>query len=308
MKKIITGIAVIGAGITGCAVARELGKYNLDVTVIEREADVGWGTTKANTGLLHPGYAGDKGTLRLSLCRKGCELFIKNAEELSVPIKKTSSILNGFNDIHIKKLEKLLEQGKQYGVSGIKIIKNNNGSLKEIEPNISNNVKASLFSKEHFAVSPYETAIALYENSIANGIKFLLSSEVSSIDFNKTINKFIIKVNNTLLNNLPDENTGNNLTRQPDTIIEAEYIVNAAGVFADDIAEMIGDTSFRIKAIKGQYFLLDSEVKDLVRLHNIRMSDHDNQKSKGMVVGITTGGNFLIGSNYEVTDKHDLST
>ncbi|MBM3706232.1 MAG: FAD-dependent oxidoreductase, partial [Actinobacteria bacterium] len=307
-KKIKTGVAVIGAGITGSAIARELSKYRLDITVIEKEADVGWGTTKANTGLLHPGYAGEKGTLRLSLCRKGKELFLRNAEELSVPVRHTSSLLNGFNDSHINELEKMLEQGMRLGVAGLKIIRNNNGSSKDIEPNLSNNVKASLFSREHFSVSPYETAEALYENSVANGIKFLLSSEVLSIHFNKTSNKFVIEIGSTLYSNLPDRKDSFNPAGKPDTVVEADFIVNAAGVSADEIASMIGDDSFKIKAIKGQYFLLDSDVKDLVRHQNIRMSDPDNQKSKGMVVGITTGGNHIIGSNYEATDKHDFST
>ena len=82
-----TQVAVIGAGITGCAIARELSRYSIETLVLDREADVGWGTTKANTGLIHPGYAGEEGTLRLSLSRKGQKLFVKNAEELSIPIK-----------------------------------------------------------------------------------------------------------------------------------------------------------------------------------------------------------------------------
>ncbi len=303
-NKVKTQIAVIGAGITGCAIARELSRYDLKVIVIEKEADVGWGTSKANTGLVHSGYAGHEGMSRLSLCKKGRDLFIKNAEELSIPIRRTSSLLNGFNDGHLKEFELLIRQGRKYGVPGLEIIFNDDGRLKDIEPNISDNVKAALFCREHFATSPYEAVVALFENSRTNGVDFLLSREVKSIDFNNTDRNFKIKTVNTLPGRFPGVFTASTKV----TIVEADYIVNAAGIFSDFIANMIGDNTFSIKAIKGQYFLLDSEVKDLVRMQNILMPDQDNLNSKGMVVGITTGGNHIIGSDYEDTGKNDEST
>jgi glycerol-3-phosphate dehydrogenase len=304
-KNIIkTRVAVIGAGITGCAIARELSRYSGSIMVIDKEADVGWGTTKANTGLIHPGYAGEEGTLRLSLSCKGKQLFVKNAEELSIPVKLTSSILNAFNAEHVHNLEKLLEQGRRYGVPGLKIISNRDGSLRKIEPNISDNVIAALYCREHFATSPYEAATALYENATINGINFLLSSEVRSIDFNESTKKFYLHIRNTsgAEEFLVDADT------EQEIIVEAEWVVNAAGVFSDEIALMIGDESFSITAIKGQYFLLDSEVEGLIRMQNFRLPDKENIRSKGMVVGITTGGNFLVGSNYTKADKYDIST
>ncbi len=302
-----TRIAVIGAGITGCAVARELSRYKIKTLVIEKEADVGWGTTKANTGLIHPGYAGDAGTLRLSLSRKGQQLFVKNAEELSIQIKRTSSLLNALNDEQVLELNKLLKQGRDYGVPGLEIIFNTNGSLKEIEPNISNKVMASLYCREHFATSPYEASIALCENARMNGVGFLLSSEVRSIDFDDNEKKFYLKIRNTTACKELAGKSANKIVRA-DTIVESDYVVNAAGIFSDDVAFMVGDDSFSITAIKGQYFLLDSDVRELVRMQNIRMPDRENIRSKGMVVAITTGGNFLIGSNYTVADKYDIST
>ena len=105
MNTIKADVAVIGAGIIGCAIARQLSKYRLSTLVIEKEADVGWGTTKANTGLIHSGYAGEKGSLKLSLCHNGNMLFRKNASELDIPIKNTGSLLNVFNQSQIKILE-----------------------------------------------------------------------------------------------------------------------------------------------------------------------------------------------------------
>jgi len=323
-----TTVAVIGAGITGCAIARELSRYKVDTLVIEKEADVGWGTTKANTGIVHPGYAGDRGTLRLALCRQGHILFLKNAEELDIPILYSSSLLNAFKKEQIRTLENLLAQGRQYGVKDIRIVLNGNGELKRLEPNISNNVVAALYCGEYYATSPYEAAIALYENATRNEIKFMLSSKVESIYFNKTNKKFYIEVSDTsCLNiniNIDRKIDGRQKKIQNKSIgktkslsktdfknirtIEADYIINAAGVFADEIANMVKDNSFSITAVKGQYFLLDSDVKDLVKNHNIRVSDPKNIRSKGMVVAITISGNYLIGSNYEATHKYDFST
>ncbi len=299
-----TRIAIIGAGITGCAIARELSRYSVQTLVIEREADVGWGTTKANTGLIHPGYAGEEGTQRLSLSRKGQQLFVKNAEELSIPIKTTGSLLNALTDEHLNDLERLLEQGRRYGVPGLKITPNSNGGLKKIEPNISDNVIAALYCREHFATSPYEAAIALYENATFNGVNFLFSSEVRSIDFNRSTKKFYLSIRYTS----GAEEFAIDADIEPEIVVETDWVINAAGIFSDDIARMIGDDSFSITAIKGQYFLLDSEVKDLIRMQNFRLPDHENKRSKGMVVGITTGGNFLVGSNYTNADKYDIST
>jgi len=216
-----TTVAVIGAGITGCAIARELSRYKVDILVIEKEADVGWGTTKANTGIVHPGYAGDMGTLRLALCRQGHILFLKNAEELDIPILYSSSLLNAFKKEQIRTLENLLAQGRQYGVKDIRIVLNGNGELKRLEPNISNNVVAALYCGEYYATSPYEAAIALYENATRNEIKFMLSSKVESIYFNKTNKKFYIEVSDTsCLNiniNIDSSDTGNiNIDRKID--------------------------------------------------------------------------------------------
>src|SRR5665647_2650454 len=148
MNTIKADVAVIGAGITGCAIARQLSKYRLSTLVIEKEADVGWGTTKANTGLIHSGYAGEKGSLKLSLCHNGNMLFRKNASELDIPIKNTGSLLNVFSQSQIKILEENLKQGKAQGLLGLEIISNKNGALKKLEPNISKNVIAGLYADE----------------------------------------------------------------------------------------------------------------------------------------------------------------
>ncbi len=293
-------VVIIGAGITGCAIARELSKYKIRIIVIEKEADIGWGTTKANSGLIHPGYAGDEGTLRLKMCHTGSSLFIKNAEELDIPMINNGSMLDAWQENQIKELERNLKQGEKYGVKGLKIIFNNNGSLKEIEPNISNNVLACLYSEEHYSVSPYEAAIAICENSKTNGVNYLLSSKVTGINYDNVSKKFYIETSSTsgYLNEAYGEKN----------FIESDYIINAAGVFADEISKMAGDGFYTIKAVKGQYFLLDSETHGFVKRPNFRVSDSENIKSKGMVIGPTIDNNLLIGSTYEATHKYDNHT
>ena len=301
MNTIKADVAVIGAGIIGCAIARQLSKYRLSTLVIEKEADVGWGTTKANTGLIHSGYAGEKGSLKLSLCHTGNMLFRKNASELDIPIKNTGSLLNVFNQSQIKILEENLKQGKDQGLTGLEIISNKEGALKKLEPNISKNVAAGLYADQACIISPYEAAVALYENAKKNSVRFMLVSKVTSIKYEKSQKCFFINIQAT-----SSEYTIYGC--EPGLVIAADYVVNAAGIYADEIAKMVGDLSFEIKAVKGQYYLLDSETEGLVKRPNMRISDPKTKKSKGMVVAPTTGNNIIIGSTYEDTDKNDFST
>lgn len=301
MNTIKADVAVIGAGITGCAIARQLSKYRLSTLVIEKEADVGWGTTKANTGLIHSGYAGEKGSLKLSLCHNGNMLFRKNASELDIPIKNTGSLLNVFSQSQIRILEENLKQGKAQGLLDLEIISNKDGALKKLESNISKNVVAGLYAGQACIISPYEAAIALYENAKKNSVRFMLASKVTSIEYEKSQKCFFINIK-------PTSSEHSIYGYWPGLVIAADYVVNAAGIYADEIAKMVGDLSFEIKAVKGQYYLLDSETEDLVKRPNMRISDPETKKSKGMVVAPTTGNNIIMGSTYEDTDKNDFST
>ncbi len=140
---------------------------------------------------------------------------------------------------------------------------------------------------------PTKQLLAAAENAAINGVKFVFDAKVLSIHYENSSNTFFI----TAADFFGKEKE-----------IEAQYIVNAAGVFADDVAKMAGDDSFFITAIKGQYFLLDSEVKNLTNHLNIRVTDAGNARSKGMYVGKTFHDNAIFGSNYEVTDKDDVTT
>jgi len=253
------------------------------VIVLEKEADIGWGTTKANSGIIHAGYAGEAESLKLRLSPRGNKLFRKNAQELDIPVKKLGSLVNANNRSQIAELEKLYTCGLNNGVPNMRIIKGNK-KIRELEPNIKDEVCASLLAKDACIVSPYETVNALYENSKANGISFLFNNNVIKIENNE---KFLIHTDQA--------------------IIETEYIINAAGLFTDNIAAMIGDTSFKIEAVKGQYFLIDKE-EDYIRHINFPLATGKNKRSKGILMAPTIDGNILIGPNYVRSDKDDLST
>jgi len=282
-NKFSTDIAIIGAGITGCSIARELSKYLCNITVIEKNSDVGWATTKANSGIIHPGYAGNEGTLRLSLSHRGNVLFRKNAQELGIPIINTGSLLLVYRPNQIFELENLLKTGKKYGVKDLEIITDKE-RLKKLEPNLSDNVIAALFSKETCITSPYEAAIALFENAKSNGVGFLFDSEIKKIEYNKKYKKFALSSGSWDL--------------------DADVVINAAGVDSSRISEMVGDSSFEIRPVKGEYMLFDPEVGDFVNHVNYRFSEG---KSKGMLVSPTTGGNFFIGPNYRDSRDEDVS-
>ena len=277
-------IAVIGAGIIGCAIARELSRFNRSVVVIEKEPDVGWGTTKANSGILHAGYAGDENTLRFKLSYKGNVLFRKYAEELEIPVKNIGSLVNVFDKSFINVLENLRLQGIRSGLRKIEIITDKN-KLKSIEPNISDLIKATLHAREACIVEPYEAAIALFENSKQNGIDFVFDSEVKTIDFDHSSKSFYIKTTKGY--------------------ICANYVINAAGVYADDISKMIHDESYKINSVKGQYLLLDKGNNGFVKSINFHAPiDY----TKGILVTPTVDGNIIVGPNYDDSYKDDLST
>ncbi len=287
-KEILkTDIAIVGAGIIGCAIARQLSSYDMHITVLEKEEDAGWGTSKANSGILHAGYAGEKQSLKLRLSHKGNLLFQKASEELDIPLKKTGSILNIFKDTQRRELDNLRAQGRQYGLSHLEII-HDRSRIKKMEPHISDKVIACLYAKDAAITSPYEAVTAIYENASANGAVFLFGRQVEGIRYDKSERCFYLSARQNR--------------------IKAAMVINAAGTASDEVAAMIGDDSFTINSVKGQYILIDKEAAGYIHKINFKMPDRKSAKSKGILVSPTASGNFFIGPDYEKTKKGDLST
>jgi len=275
-------VIIIGAGVVGAAIGRELSKYNLKICILEKEDDVSTKASKANSGIVHGGYAAKYGTLKGKLCGKGNKMYKKLQEELNFGYRQPGALVIGFDDDDEKKIKELFENGLKLGCDDLEIIRGE--KLKEIEPHLSSEVKVALYAKSVGVTSPYEFTIALVENAITNGVELKLENEVISIE--KLEGKFIVHTNK--------EN------------IETRYIINAAGLHSDKIANMVGIDDFTIVPKRGQYILMGKEQGHLV---NTVIFQVPTDKGKGILVTTTYHGNFMIGPNAEeVANADDVST
>ncbi|WP_315120495.1 NAD(P)/FAD-dependent oxidoreductase [uncultured Clostridium sp.] len=275
-------VMIIGAGVVGCAIARELSKYKLNICLIEKEEDVSNGASKANSGIVHGGYAAKYGTLKGELCIKGNSMYSQLEKELNFGFRQPGGLVVAFTDEDMKKIEELYENGLKIGCTDLEII--DSDKTKELEPHINPNVKGALYAKSVGVTSPYEFTIALAENAIANGVELKLETKVLGIE--KTGEYFTIKTNN-----------GD---------IQSKYIINSAGLFSDEIAKMVGIDGFEILPRRGQYIILGKEQGHLV---NKVVFQVPTAKGKGILVTTTYHGNFMIGPNAEeVDEKDDVAT
>lgn len=275
-------IVIIGAGVIGCSIARELSRYDIKIAVLEREEDVACGTSKANSGIVHAGFDADPGTLKARLNTKGNKLFPTLCEELDVPFKINGSLVVAVEDEEEKVLYELLERGKINGIKNLEIL--SRSKLFSLEPNLNPKARAALYAPTGGIVCPYELTIALAESACINGVKFMLNTPVTDIQI------------------LDD---GTKLIETPKNKIQAKYVINAAGLFADEISRMIGAKEYSIKARKGEYILFDKQFGQVVKM---TIFPTPSKLSKGILVSPTVDGNIFIGpnSNY-VEDKFDTS-
>ncbi|KRQ87604.1 L-2-hydroxyglutarate oxidase LhgO [Caloramator mitchellensis] len=275
-------VAIIGAGVIGCSIARELSKYNLNVALIEKENDVGNVTTKANSAIIHAGYDAKPGTLKGKLNAKGNLMFDELCRELEVPFKRVGSLVLAFDDDEMKTLGKLYEQGIQNGVPELYILSKE--KVLEMDPNISDNIKGALYAKTGGIIGPWEFTIALAENAVENGVNIFLSNEVVDIE---------------------KKDFGYRIITNKDTY-DTKYVVNCAGLYADKINNMVSNNKMEIIPRRGQYYLLDKTVGNLVKYVIFQCP---SKLGKGVLVTPTVHGNLLIGPDAEdLIDKTALNT
>lgn len=275
-------VAIIGAGIAGSAVARQLSRYDLKIVVLEKGVEVCQGTTKANSAIVHGGFDAKEGTLKAKLNVLGCKMYPSICKELSVEYKNNGSLVLAFNENDMKHIHELYERGLKNGAKDIEII--NGEKVKEIEPNINDDVVGALWCKSSGIVCPFNLNIALMENAITNGVKLRLESEV--LDIKKIEdNCFEIKTKKE--------------------IIKSKYIINAAGVYSDKINYLIGGNEFYIIPRKGEYKVLDKSEGYKVS-HTLFTCP--TEKGKGVLVTKTVHGNLLVGPNAKVVEKDDITT
>ncbi|SCH05838.1 MULTISPECIES: NAD(P)/FAD-dependent oxidoreductase [unclassified Romboutsia] len=275
-------IAVIGAGITGSAIARELSKYDINVIVIEKGVEVCQGTTKANSAIVHGGFDAKEGSLKAKLNVRGNELYPQLCNDLRVEFKQIGSLVLAFNEEEKKHLESLYKRGLINNSKGLKLLTGE--EVISIEPNINKNVVGALLCESAGIVCPFNLNIALMENAINNGVELKLQSEV--LDIKKEDDIFNIKTSQG--------------------IIKSKYVINAAGVYADKINNMIGGNEYYIIPRKGEYKILD---KSEGKIANHVLFQCPSEKGKGVLVTQTVHGNLMIGPNAnEVEDKEDITT
>ncbi|SCI98476.1 L-2-hydroxyglutarate oxidase LhgO [uncultured Clostridium sp.] len=276
-------VAIIGAGVIGASVFRELSKYNIKTILIEKENDVSMGTSKANSAIVHAGYDPKIGTLMAKYNVKGNEMFEDLCKDLSVPFKRNGSLVLAFKDEDLETINDLYINGNKIGVKGLKVLSKE--EVLEIEPNLSNDIKGALLAPTGGIVGPFEYTIALVENGIQNGGEIILNAEVDKI--NKKDETFIIETKNGKK-------------------IESRYVINAAGIYADKIHNMICKESFKITPRKGEYYVMDKSQGNLVS-HTVFPCP--SKLGKGILVTPTVHGNLLVGPNaVDGEDKESLNT
>lgn len=273
-------VSIIGAGVVGSAIARELSKYELSISLIEKESDVSTGASKANTGIVHGGYVAKAKTLKGELCIKGNALYEELNNDLHFGYKNTGGVVLAFNKEDEETLKDIYQNALKVGHSedDIEIIYGD--KIKEIEPHVSDEATAAFYCKSIGVTSPFEMTIALAENAVDNGVDLKLESEVLSI--NKIDNYFEIETEKEK--------------------IKTRYVINAAGIYSDKIASMVGEIDFEIYPMRGEYVVFSKDEGHLV---NTVIFQAPNPKTKGVVATTTTHGNFMIGPNAEEIDKKE---
>ena len=267
-------VLIVGSGVVGSAVARELARYQLKIGVLEKELDVCYETSGRNSAVLHGGFAYDPGTKKAECCVEGCLEFDKVAQELDVPFKRTGKVLVGNTDEDMESLKRTQETGRINGSQGLEII--DNKRLHELVPAVVG--KFALYSPNSGILDPFIYTIALAENAKMNGVNFYFNHEVTNI------------------RRLPDDTY--EVTTSQGTFL-TRWVVNSAGLGCGKISDMLGITGYRIGGSKGDYIILDKRVGPLLPMPVYPVPSNTYM---GIHVTPTVHGNVTVGPNAEYVD------
>ncbi len=275
-------VIIIGAGVCGAAIARELSRYQAKICVLEKEEDVCCGTSKANSAIVHAGYDAVTGTLKAKLNVRGNELMGGLSEELDFPFERNGSLVLCLNEAELPNLQALYDRGVANGVKELRIL--DKEEVQQMEPNITNDIVAALYAPTGGIVCPFGLNIALAENACANGVEFRFNTEVTQICKSED---------------------GYELWTDQGTF-RAKYVVNAAGVYADKFHNMVSEKKIHITARRGDYCLLDKEAGSHVHRTIFALP---GKLGKGILVTPTVHGNLLVGPTaIDVEDKEGVNT
>ena len=275
----IYDIAIVGGGVTGAMLARELSRYELSVCVLEKESDVAMGASKANSGIVHGGFDPEPDTLKAELNVKGVKLLYEAADMLNVPYINNGSMVCAFGSEQEAAVEELYERGIVNGVDEMRLLSGN--EAREIEPLLSEKITKVLLVPTAGIICPYELTVAALGNAMDNGVVLERDFEVAAIE----------KIDGVF-----------NVTDSVGKAIKAKYLINSAGCYADKIAEMIDDKFYDIIARPGEYLLLDKAEGGRVS-HTIFQVP--SSEGKGILVSPTVDGNLLTGPTARVAESRD---
>lgn len=293
-------VCIIGAGVIGSFIARQLSKYDMKVVVIERNVDVAMNASGANSGIIHAGYDAKPGMMKSRFNVTGCKMMPKVCEDLKVKFNKCGSFVLAFNEEGNGVLDELYRNGINTGVEGLSIVDRDFVISKE--PNVNPAITKALYARDAGVISPYKLNIAAMENAIINGVRLIYETNVKGIV--KKDGLFNISTEKT--GSIRSNNKIDGYKKSEDNNITANVVINAAGTHSDEISAMVGDDSFRIIPRRGQYILFDKTEGNMV---STVLFQTPTSEGKGILVTPTSDGNLLIGPDASViTDKDGKCT
>ena len=276
-------VAIIGGGVVGCAIARELSRYRLKTVLLEKYAEVGFGTTKTNSGIVHAGHHSSPDTLKGQLVVRGNEMFDELQEELGFGFRRCGEIVVAQDEEEMEHLKELQAMGEKKGVAGLEMW--DQERLRKEEPNLSTHLVGALHAPTAGVINPYEFAFALIECAQQNGAQLLVEFAVEEI--------------------VQDEKSLT-VVAEDGRHVTAKYVLNAAGVHSDVIAKLVGLEEFSIQPRKGEEYMLDKRLQGIVKRLVFPVP---KGKSKGTLIIPTYDGTIMVGPTAEeVEDRYDFTT
>ncbi|PIE98189.1 MAG: FAD/NAD(P)-binding oxidoreductase [Treponema sp.] len=270
-------VIVIGCGVVGASIARELSKYDLSVAVLEKHLEPCSETSRANSGIVHGGYDTKLGTLKCELNIRGNRLIREEAERLDLDFHQTGSLVLAFSKEDEDSVSELYERGLAMNCEGLEIW--DKDTVLENEPNISENVRSALYCGSAGIICPFDMTFSGIEVAVQNGARFVNNAEVLDIKKGRH---------------------GGYDVETSQGVFNAQYVVNAAGLFSDKIANMVGDYDFSILPRKGEYRILDKTCFSVVKRVIFQAP---SKLGKGVLVSPTSHGNIIVGPTAQAVDS-----
>jgi len=278
----VKDVTIIGGGVIGCAIARELTRYRLDVALLESEVEVGFGTSKSNSGIIHGGHHTKPGSLKSELAWAGNQRWVSLADELGFGFRRNGDLTVAFDEADSATLEQIVEYGHARGIPGVEMWTPE--QIRRMEPNLNTDIIGAVVGPTAGVVNPYEACFALIECAVANGLELRVAAPVTAIAV---------------------DDDGFTITAGGEPL-RTRTVVNAAGLHAEQIARMVGLLEPTIRGRKGEEYLLDKRLAGVVQR---TIFPCPTPNSKGILVIPTFDGTIMVGPTAQpVEDLGDLAT